>query len=73
MAGVAVIGAWTRVRGWVLSGATVHGADDSAEVRAAWRHLDPDVSVVLLTERAAADLTEERAEPGGPLVVVISP
>lgn len=71
MAGVAVIGAWARVRGWVLSGAAVHGAEDTAEVRSAWRELEPDVAVVVLTERAAADLAAERDERGAPLVVVI--
>jgi vacuolar-type H+-ATPase subunit F/Vma7 len=71
MAGVAVIGAWGRVRGWVLSGATVRGADSADEVRVAWRELDPDVTVVVLTEQAAEILSEERGKPGSPLVAVI--
>ncbi|HVV24504.1 MAG TPA: hypothetical protein VHF06_34045 [Pseudonocardiaceae bacterium] len=71
MAGVAVIGAWSQVRGWVLSGATVHGAEGTEAVRAAWRDAIRDASVVVLTDQAGADLTEERAAPDGPLVAVI--
>ena len=71
MAGVAVIGAWARVRGWVLSGATVVGAESADEVRTAWRELGPGVAVVVLTDRAAEALADELGRLGSPLVAVI--
>lgn len=71
MSAIAVIGSWERVRGWVLSGATVHEVGSADEVRSAWRDLGPDVAVVVLTERAAQDLADERATRTFPLVAVI--
>ncbi len=70
MATVAVIGERALVRGWSLAGAAVTAADDADEVRAAWRSLDADVAVVVLTSTAAEILADETGD-GGPLTVVL--
>jgi len=69
---VAVIGERAVVRWWSLAGAVVAGADDADQVRAAWRALDSDVAVVVLTPAAAAALGDEPGR-GGPLTVVSPP
>jgi hypothetical protein len=66
---VAVIGA--GVADWALAGVRVREAADAASVRLAWHGLGDDVSVVLLTDDAAAVLSAELAHTGGPLVAVI--
>ncbi|MEV0402618.1 V-type ATP synthase subunit F [Actinoallomurus sp. NPDC050550] len=71
MAKVAVIGEEPRVVGFGLAGALVLPADGSEAVRAAWRSLDDDVAVVVLTERAARFLREETSS--WPLRVVMPP
>jgi vacuolar-type H+-ATPase subunit F/Vma7 len=73
MGGVAVIGDPVLVRGWELAGVRVFGAVDAASAREAWRDLDADVDVVLLTEDAAGQLAAELAGLTWPLVVVIPP
>jgi vacuolar-type H+-ATPase subunit F/Vma7 len=70
VATVAVIGELALVRGWSLAGAAVTAADDPRAVRAAWRSLDTDVAVVVLTPAAASALEDEMA-PGTPLTVVL--
>jgi vacuolar-type H+-ATPase subunit F/Vma7 len=71
MGGVAVIGEATLVRGFALAGAVVLAADDPEAVRAAWRGLPEDVSVVILTEAAAA-AEPDRANGTWPLVAVMT-
>ncbi|MFI7680994.1 V-type ATP synthase subunit F [Actinophytocola sp. NPDC049390] len=70
VATVAVIGERVVVRGWSLAGAAVTAADDADAVRAAWRSLDTDVAVVVLTPAAASALEDEMAL-GAPLTVVL--
>jgi vacuolar-type H+-ATPase subunit F/Vma7 len=53
---VAALGEWALVRGYALAGVTVLAAEDADAVRAAWRTLEPDVEVVILTPAAAAAL-----------------
>ncbi|WP_439657895.1 hypothetical protein ACSHWB_36675 [Lentzea sp. HUAS TT2] len=69
MGAVAVIGA--GVADWALAGVRVSEAADPAAVRVAWDSLGDDVSVVLLTDAAAAVLGTELAEAGTRLVAVI--
>lgn len=71
MARVAVIGEEARVVGFALAGALVLPADDPEAVRAAWRSLDDDVFVVVLTPRARRSLNDETAT--WPLMVVMPP
>jgi hypothetical protein len=66
---VAVIGA--GVADWALAGVRVCEAADPASVRVAWSSLGDDVSVVLLTDAAAAVLSAEVAGTGPRLVAVI--
>ena len=55
---VAVLGERSRVQGFALAGAIVSIADDEDAVRSAWRGLASDVTVVVLTPEAAADLSD---------------
>ena len=71
MARVAVVGEQVRVQGFALAGAQVLVAEDAQAVRAAWRSLDGDVAVVVLTDRAAAALGDELER--WPLTVVMPP
>jgi vacuolar-type H+-ATPase subunit F/Vma7 len=74
VASVAVVGEQLRVRGFILAGAVVLAADDAAAVRSAWASLGDDVTVVILTPRAAAALEAELATGGPmPLTVVLPP
>ncbi|MPZ78984.1 MAG: hypothetical protein GEV28_00680 [Actinophytocola sp.] len=70
MATVAVIGERALVRGWSLAGAVVAGTDDADQVRSAWRSLDRDVAVVVLTPAAAEILADELTHDW-PLTVVM--
>ncbi len=56
---VAVIGAHERIHGFALAGVTVTPAADGEQARAAWRALDGDVTIVILTATAHAALTAE--------------
>ncbi len=67
---VAAIGAEVAVQGFGLAGALVLVADDPDEVRAAWRSMPPDVTVVILTRQALAALSEQPAATL-PLAVVL--
>ncbi len=69
MATIAVIGEEPKVFGYGLAGAIVLPADDPASVLAAWRGLDEDVEVVILTARAAEALAGRR--PTWPIAVVM--
>lgn len=71
MATVAVLGERALVSGWALGGAVVVGADDDDQVCRAWRSLDADVAVVVLTPAAARALGDEAAH-GVPTVVMPS-
>jgi len=56
MARVAAIGESVRVQGLRLAGVIVLPAEGPEEARANWESLPPDVTVVVLTPRAAAAL-----------------
>lgn len=70
-AGIAIIGESAKVSGFGLAGATVLPAEEPEDVRAAWRSLDPNVAIVVLTSRAARTLASERSS--WPLTVVMPP
>jgi vacuolar-type H+-ATPase subunit F/Vma7 len=67
---VAAIGAEVAVQGFGLAGALVLAADGPDEVRAAWRSLPADVTVVILTGDAVAALPD-LAGAALPLTVVL--
>ena len=68
---VAVLGEWSRVRGFALASVQAVAAQDAEAVRAAWAGLDRDVLVVILTASAAEALGEPaRSER---LTVVLPP
>lgn len=72
MAGAIVaIGESARISGWALAGVRELPAADPEQVRQVWEKLDPDVVLVILTPRAAADLADVPAVPGGRLTVVL--
>jgi vacuolar-type H+-ATPase subunit F/Vma7 len=71
--GVAAIGAQPQVEGFGLVGVRVYPADDTQQVRAAWRRLPASVAVVILTPAAADALGAERTAPSAPLTVVLPP
>ncbi|MFF5211097.1 V-type ATP synthase subunit F [Streptosporangium sp. NPDC000396] len=68
MATIAVIGEAARVAGFQLAGALMLLAEDAETARTAWRTLDPDVAVVILTPKAAIAIGEVS---GGPLTAVM--
>jgi vacuolar-type H+-ATPase subunit F/Vma7 len=71
---VVVLGESVRVRGYAFAGAVPIIAEDPEEVRRQWAGLDGDVSLVLLTPRAAAALGDElEARDRGPLSVEMPP
>lgn len=53
MSRAAIIGEAPRIQGFGLAGAVILPADTASEVLAAWQSLPADVTVVLLTARAA--------------------
>ena len=59
MGRAAVIGEALRVQGYALAGAVVCPAEDEVAARAAWWSLPADVTVVVVTARAAAWLGGE--------------
>lgn len=69
MGTVAVIGEEVRVRGFGLAGAQVLPAEAPEQVRAAWQELPDCVSLVILTDTAAAALGD--LDPGARLVAVM--
>jgi vacuolar-type H+-ATPase subunit F/Vma7 len=56
---VVVLGESVLVQGYALAGATTLLAETPEEVRRAWEGLDGDVSLVVLTPRAAVTLGPE--------------
>jgi vacuolar-type H+-ATPase subunit F/Vma7 len=68
---IAVLGEQSRVQGYALAGALVIAADDPDAVRSAWRRLDADVAVVIVTQRAAGALSEVLDSLSWPLAVVM--
>ncbi len=70
MGRMAAIGERALVEGYALAGVTVVVAEDPAAVRRAWQALAADVSVVVLTEAAAAALD---GPAGGDRMVVVLP
>ena len=62
MSRVAAIGEEVRLAGFALAGVAVCGAVDAAAARAAWERLPDDVSVLIVTARAAAALAPSLPE-----------
>jgi len=71
MGRVAVIGDEPLVRGFALAGALVIAAGEPDEVRGAWRALPDDVTLVILTEAAAAAVDPQGQAGDLPLVAVM--
>ncbi|WP_454857483.1 V-type ATP synthase subunit F [Promicromonospora soli] len=67
---IAAIGEPAEVQGYALAGVTVLHAEGPDAVRSAWRGLDEHTAVVILTEAAAAHLTDELAA-AWPLTAVL--
>jgi vacuolar-type H+-ATPase subunit F/Vma7 len=72
MSRAAIIGEALRVQGYAMAGAAVYPAEDRDEARAAWEALPADTAVVVLTARAAADLSQETGQRRDVLTVVLS-
>jgi vacuolar-type H+-ATPase subunit F/Vma7 len=73
MGTIAVIGEETLVRGFAMAGAAVFAADEPEAVRDAWRHLPPEVEVVILTVAADGALHDRDRAATTPLVAVMDP
>jgi vacuolar-type H+-ATPase subunit F/Vma7 len=71
MAKIAVIGEGTKVLGFGMAGAIVLPAEEAEAVLDAWRSLDSDVDIVVLTTRAARILAGRTAS--WPLTAVMPP
>ena len=61
MSRAAAIGEAVRTAGFALAGAVVTTAETPEETRAAWRALPGDISVLILTPRAAGWLGDSPA------------
>jgi vacuolar-type H+-ATPase subunit F/Vma7 len=73
MGRIAVIGEQLRVQGLALAGAFAVPADSPADVRAALAALPDDITVVVLTARAADALGERRWDLADRLTTVMPP
>ncbi len=71
MGSLVVLGEVARISAFGLAGATVMAAEDSEAVWRAWEELTEEVSLVVLTERAAASLRD--APPKGRVLTVVMP
>jgi vacuolar-type H+-ATPase subunit F/Vma7 len=71
MAKIAIIGEGAKVLGFGMAGAMVFPAEEPEAVLAAWRSLDHDVDIVVLTCRAARTLAGRLAS--WPLTAVMPP
>lgn len=71
MGGAVAIGEQVRVAGWALAGVKVVDAEGAPAVRQAWRTVDDDVALVILTAAAADHLADELDDLTWPLVVVM--
>ncbi|MFI0789880.1 hypothetical protein ACH4Q6_30280 [Streptomyces lydicus] len=73
MGTVVAIGEGTKTSGFALAGVLVRPADDPDGVRAAWGELPGDVTLVILTQAAAAALGPAALDAPHPLTVVMPP
>jgi vacuolar-type H+-ATPase subunit F/Vma7 len=73
MSRAAVIGESTRTAGFALAGALVFPAENPDEARAAWSGLPADVTVLIVTPRAAAWLDTAPRARRDVLLVVMPP
>jgi vacuolar-type H+-ATPase subunit F/Vma7 len=71
MAKIAIIGEGAKVLGFGMAGAIVLPAEEADAVLAAWRSLDSDIDIVVLTSRAARALAGRTAS--WPLTAVMPP
>ncbi|MER7274820.1 hypothetical protein ABT369_10215 [Dactylosporangium sp. NPDC000244] len=67
---LAAIGEARLVRGYGLAGVAVITAEDEPTVQAAWRELDPRISIVIVTPSAARAVAASGG-PGGRLLAVL--
>jgi vacuolar-type H+-ATPase subunit F/Vma7 len=70
---IAVVGEQSRVQGFALPGALPVLAETAQEVSAAMSALPDDVTVLVLTTRAADALGGERADFGRDRLIVVMP
>jgi len=68
-----VLGEAARVDGFALGSATVIPAEDAIAVRRVWGSLPEDVTVVVLTHKAAEALGSEATRSDDVLSVVMPP
>lgn len=73
MTRIAAIGEEARILGFGLAGVIACPAESGEDARACWRSLDDDVSVVILTPRAADSLADQLDDRPGMLTVVMPP
>lgn len=71
MSRVAAIGDERVLEGYALAGVDVLPAQDAASALAAWRSLEPDVTLVLLSTRAHRALADELPTAGRRLWTVV--
>jgi vacuolar-type H+-ATPase subunit F/Vma7 len=71
MAKIAVIGERAKVLGFGIAEAIVLPAEEAEAVLAAWRSLDKDIDIVVLTSRAARALAGRT--PSWPQTAVMPP
>ncbi len=70
-AAVAAIGSGTRIAGFALAGVTVLVATTPDRVVELWDRTAPEAALVLLTQEAAAALSDRLERVDAPLWVVI--
>ncbi len=68
---LAAIGEPGLVQGFALAGVRVFAVEDANAARAAWRELEPDVGIVILTAAAQRALDAELSRSQAPLSVVM--
>ncbi|MFF9785863.1 hypothetical protein YWIDRAFT_06310 [Streptomyces sp. SceaMP-e96] len=67
------IGEGARTSGFALAGVLVRPAEEPDSVRAIWQELPADVTLVILTQAAAAALSAAALNAPHPLTVVLPP
>lgn len=70
---VAVLGEPLLLSGFALAGAVAVPAETEDDVRAAWAALDPDIVLVLLTQRAADALAPRLDDAGATRLAAVLP
>lgn len=71
MSKIVALGEIHELEGFALTGVTVIVADGTAEVSDAWRHLDADVGLLIMSANAAQVLEANLGERPDVLTVVM--